>query len=115
MDLSEVSDQDLPLVGGKAGKLGELIRQGLPIPPGFVLTTEAYLAFVEGTELRTLIPEFVQSINLDQPESTEAASRKIREAFDAAEFPPGLKEAVLTAYHAFVSRHRVDFCAVRSS
>lgn len=115
MDLSEVSDQDLPLVGGKAGKLGELIRQGLPIPPGFVLTTEAYRAFVEGTELRTLLPEFLRTINLDHPESNEAASRKIREAFDRTEFPPGLKEAVLSAYQAFVARHRVDFCAVRSS
>jgi pyruvate,water dikinase len=115
MDLSEVSDQDLPLVGGKAGKLGELIRQGLPIPPGFVLTTEAYKAFVEGTQLRTLIPEFLRTIDLEHPESTETASRKIREAFDRAEFPPGLKEAVLSAYHAFVARHRVEFCAVRSS
>ncbi|MCI4373748.1 MAG: phosphoenolpyruvate synthase, partial [Thermoplasmata archaeon] len=115
MDLSEVSDQDLPLVGGKAGKLGELIRQGLPIPPGFVLTTEAYRAFVEGTELRTQIPELLATIDLDKPETTEAASRKIREAFDRAEFPPGLKEAVLSAYTAFVSRHRVEFCAVRSS
>jgi len=115
MDLSEVSDLDLPLVGGKAGKLGELIRQGLPIPPGFVLTTEAYRAFVEGTELRTQIPDLLGSIHLDQPETTEAASRKIREAFDRADFPPGLKEAVLSAYDTFVSRHRVDFCAVRSS
>lgn len=115
MDLSEVSDHDLALVGGKAGKLGELIRQGLPVPPGFVLTTEAYRAFVEGTELRTLIPEVIGAINLDQPETTEAASRKIRDAFDRADFPAGLKEAVLTAYTAFVARHRVDFCAVRSS
>ncbi len=115
LDLSEVSDHDLPMVGGKAGKLGELIRQGLPIPPGFVLTTEAYRAFVEGTELRTLIPDVIGSLNLEQSESTEAASRKIREAFDRAEFPAALKEAVLPAYATFVRRHRVDFCAVRSS
>jgi pyruvate,water dikinase len=114
-DLSEVSDQDLALVGGKAGKLGELVRQGLPVPPGFVLTTEAYRAFVDGTELRTQIPELVGSIDLEKPESTEAASRKIREAFDRAEFPPELREQVLAAYRTFVSRHRVQFCAVRSS
>ena len=32
----------LPEVGGKAANLGELIRAGLPVPPGFCLTTEAY-------------------------------------------------------------------------
>jgi phosphoenolpyruvate synthase/pyruvate phosphate dikinase len=32
----------LPLVGGKAANLGELIAAGLPVPAGFCVTTEAY-------------------------------------------------------------------------
>ena len=32
----------LPAVGGKAANLGELLRTGLPVPPGFCLTTQAY-------------------------------------------------------------------------
>src|SRR6266849_390867 len=32
----------LPLVGGKAANLGELIRAGLPVPDGFCVTTAAY-------------------------------------------------------------------------
>ncbi len=55
--LAEVSESDLPLVGGKASKLGELVRRGLPIPPGFVVTTELYQNFVDSTKLRSEIPE----------------------------------------------------------
>ena len=32
----------LPLVGGKAAQLGELIRAGFAVPPGFCVTTNAY-------------------------------------------------------------------------
>jgi hypothetical protein len=33
---------DAPLVGGKGANLGELTVAGLPVPPGFVVTSEAY-------------------------------------------------------------------------
>ncbi|HLM91543.1 MAG TPA: phosphoenolpyruvate synthase [Thermoplasmata archaeon] len=115
MDLADVSDADLALVGGKAGKLGEMVRQGLPVPPGFVLTTEAYKAFVNGTALATEIPAILGTVKGARADSTESASRQIREAFDRAEFPPELRAQIATAYDRFVTRHNVRFSAVRSS
>ncbi len=115
VNLADVSDSDLPLVGGKASKLGELVRQGLPIPPGFVLTTEAYQAFVERTGLHAEIPAALATIDADRAETVESASQRIRKAFEAAEFPPDLKKAVTEAYEAYVKQHRVRFSAVRSS
>ena len=41
-DLRSVDAEMLPLVGGKAANLGELLQAGLPVPDGFCLTTEAY-------------------------------------------------------------------------
>jgi phosphoenolpyruvate synthase/pyruvate phosphate dikinase len=40
--LNEVSSKDITLAGGKAASLGELIQAGFPVPPGFVITTQAY-------------------------------------------------------------------------
>ena len=115
VDLSEVSESDLATAGGKAGKLGELVRQGLPIPPGFVLTTAAYQEFVDGTVLKGEIPAALASIDPARPESIETASRRIRTAFESAEFPPELRRTIAEAYEAFVRRHNVHFSAVRSS
>lgn len=39
--LQTITPADQALVGGKAAGLAELIRAGLPIPPGFVITTDA--------------------------------------------------------------------------
>ena len=115
VSLAEVSESDLPLVGGKASKLGELVRQGLPVPPGFVLTTEAYDAFVNETVLKTELPAALATIETDRPETIEAASLRIRKAFETAPFPPALQRELETAYEMFARQFGVRFCAVRSS
>ena len=42
----------LPRVGGKGASLARLARAGLPVPPGFLVTTDAYRAFVEVNALQ---------------------------------------------------------------
>ncbi|WP_426989454.1 PEP/pyruvate-binding domain-containing protein [Pseudarthrobacter sp. Y6] len=42
LGLEAVTAAMVPLVGGKAANLGELLAAGLPVPDGFCLTTEAY-------------------------------------------------------------------------
>ncbi len=38
----DVGIADRPTVGGKGGSLGELTGAGIPVPPGFVVTTAAF-------------------------------------------------------------------------
>ena len=43
----EGSGDNKSLLGGKGAGLCEMTRAGLPVPPGFVVTTEACNAFFE--------------------------------------------------------------------
>ena len=43
----ELGRADSAVAGGKGANLGEMTHAGLPVPPGFVVTTDAYRAFVE--------------------------------------------------------------------
>ena len=54
MRFAELGRGDIAVAGGKGANLGELTRAGLPVPPGFVLTTAAYRAFVEGVQEEVL-------------------------------------------------------------
>src|SRR5215218_2361872 len=47
----------LPVVGGKAANLGELTRTGLPVPPGFCVTTAAYELVADGDDLRRILDD----------------------------------------------------------
>jgi phosphohistidine swiveling domain-containing protein len=49
LDLAQLSADHIGAVGGKAANLGELIRGGFDVPPGFCVSTEAYRWAVRGT------------------------------------------------------------------
>ncbi|MEU8245092.1 PEP/pyruvate-binding domain-containing protein [Nonomuraea sp. NPDC048916] len=55
LEFSEIHAGMLPEVGGKAANLGELTRAGLPVPGGWVLTTEAYRQVAEAARLDPII------------------------------------------------------------
>jgi len=45
-DFSEGSKDMKDLLGGKGANLAEMTRLGLPVPPGFTITTEACRAYL---------------------------------------------------------------------
>lgn len=40
--LNEISKEDVKEAGGKGASLGEMTTAGIPVPPGFVITTEGF-------------------------------------------------------------------------
>ena len=85
---SELGAGDLALAGGKGANLGELVQAGLPVPPGFVLVTSAYRAFVTESGLGPELERALAQVDEGDPHSVEAASTAIRALFE----PPVPKE-----------------------
>ncbi|MET1086402.1 MAG: PEP/pyruvate-binding domain-containing protein [Arthrobacter sp.] len=106
----------LPLVGGKAANLGELITAGLPVPDGFCLTTAAYKE-ATGTHQEGILRQLgdrqkaVQG-TADQATELAAMAGRAREAIRGLPVPPHIAVAVEHAYSAL--GHNVPV-AVRSS
>ena len=48
---AEGDGQDKTLLGGKGANLCEMTQIGLNVPPGFVITTEACLDYLDGNSL----------------------------------------------------------------
>ena len=48
----EIRLTDADAVGGKGANLGELTQAGFPVPPGFVVRAEAYLAAIDAAGVR---------------------------------------------------------------
>ncbi|MEM4155532.1 MAG: PEP/pyruvate-binding domain-containing protein, partial [Archaeoglobaceae archaeon] len=44
--LSDVDKNDIPVVGGKAANLGELLRIEIPVPEGFVVDARTFRDFI---------------------------------------------------------------------
>lgn len=54
--LNSISRDQVHVAGGKGANLGELIQQGFPVPPGFVVTAEAYREHVKDWDLANQTP-----------------------------------------------------------
>ncbi|MGI0151074.1 MAG: PEP/pyruvate-binding domain-containing protein, partial [Thermoplasmata archaeon] len=113
--LEEVSTHDHALVGGKASKLGEVVREGLPVPPGFVVTTECYRAFVDGTALKEIIPAALATLDPSRSESIDAVAQKLRGSFEVTAFPPEIRSGLEKELRSYEKLHGVKYSAVRSS
>ncbi|MGC8543806.1 MAG: phosphoenolpyruvate synthase, partial [Vulcanisaeta sp.] len=110
--------EDPSLVGGKGHGLVRLMNLGAPVPPGFVVTTEAFRYFLDynglGSKINGVIREYVRD---GRPEEYEEASKAIRSLITNAELPSDLVEEVVRAYQELSRVFGVDAVpvAVRSS
>jgi hypothetical protein len=68
------ADATLGLVGGKGASLARMATAGLPVPPGFHVTTAAYRRFVEANALQAVIAKATANAQPDDPASLERAS-----------------------------------------
>lgn len=106
--------QDVPLVGGKNASLGEMIhhlkKEGIQIPDGFALTSDAYWAFLETGGLKEKIMKLLSS-------GKASRGKAIRELILKAPFSHALNQEIRAAYQKLCKRYKtkeVDV-AVRSS
>jgi NAD(P)-dependent dehydrogenase (short-subunit alcohol dehydrogenase family) len=105
----ELGRDDIDQAGGKGANLGELTRAGLPVPPGFVITTDAYRGYVAEHQLADKITTLAAPT--DDPEGYESASAQIRALF-GGEVSNSLRAEIAEAYAALGEDPPV---AVRSS
>jgi hypothetical protein len=92
----EISADDVALAGGKGANLGELSRAGLPVPPGFVVTTAAYDAFVEAGGLEEEILRLAS--RAEDTAALQTAAEEIRALFARAEIPEDVAREIRAAY-----------------
>ncbi|GAA3834097.1 phosphoenolpyruvate synthase [Sphaerisporangium flaviroseum] len=83
----------LPLVGGKGANLGVLTRAGMPVPPGFCLTTEAYRRVAGAAGLESVLDALSRTAPGDTVALAELAGRA-RALVLAAPVPDDIAQAV---------------------
>ena len=75
--LSELNKDSLPQAGGKGANLGVLINAGLPVPPGFIVTTDAYRTHLEASKLQDRIAGRLENLKEQDMTAISEASKDI--------------------------------------
>lgn len=109
---SAIHQDDIDAVGGKGANLGELTGRGFPVPPGFVVTAQAYTDFFTALPLK----EELRQLEKARPDAFERHCAVIREAITTTDLSAEPVEAILTAHKRLVGNRAADtVCVVRSS
>jgi pyruvate, water dikinase len=113
--LDELSGADSARYGGKSASLGELLRAGIPVPPGFALSTTAFDEFVESSGLADRMAAALAGVGASDVEALARASHVIAEAMRSAPVPLAVREEVAEQYAALTGGDEAPPVAVRSS
>jgi pyruvate,water dikinase len=112
LQLAELRRDHSASFGGKSSALGELIAAGIPVPPGFAVSTSAFRAFVEEAGLGGMIAAEMSRLSPSDVDSVGAASHAISQAMRFAPVPDAVRDEVARRYAELGEEAPV---AVRSS
>ena len=117
LQFEAVDARSLALVGGKNASLGEMIRAGIPVPPGFAVTTDSYLNFVMDAGIKEKILDILSALDPDDVESINQASDGVQSLIVSAPMPEQIGASITVAYTDLCRKCSMEFTpvAVRSS
>lgn len=107
-----IGSADHARVGGKCASLGEMTQAGVAVPPGFAVTTDAYLEMLNATGLRGEIEQQLAYTDFGDVSSLERSAQAIQVRFRSHRLPQSVEQAIVDSYEAMGGQMPV---AVRSS
>ena len=91
----------LETTGGKGLNLVRLTRAGFQVPRGFIISTDAYRAFVVANRWLPMIESAVENMSPEDTSALERTSAQIRAAFSVGLMPFDVESAIRAAYAEF--------------
>ncbi len=107
----EITREDIGIAGGKGANLGEMVRAGIPVPPGFVVTATAYYDFLEATNLMEEIKKLLKDVDANDSRALQDASFRVKEKIVSMVMPENMVREIQTSYRKLGG----GLVAVRSS
>ncbi|MGH8989601.1 MAG: PEP/pyruvate-binding domain-containing protein [Acidimicrobiales bacterium] len=119
VSIAEIGLVDLPLVGGKGASLGEMVHLGLPVPPGCVVTTKAFLDALTEIDPAGSRTATIERLDPLDRAAVERATSPLRAAIADCALPSALESELLEHYRRLGDGRPTDRgqspVAVRSS
>ncbi len=95
---SELDKNSGSIAGGKGANLAEIYNLGVPVPPGFIVTAQAYDYFIKKSGLKEKIGQLLSKINYEDTNQLNEATLQIRNLITNFQFPEEIKEEIIDAY-----------------
>jgi len=107
----EITKGDIPLVGGKGANLGEMYHAQIPVPPGFIVTADAYFNFLEVAKIVDGIRPYLETLDVNDSQKLQTVSSLVKNKISSSSMPDDTVTQIRAAYRKLGG----GLVAVRSS
>ncbi|MFH1787567.1 MAG: phosphoenolpyruvate synthase [archaeon] len=97
---SELNKDSGNVAGGKGANLSEIYNLKIPVPPGFVVTAQAYDYFIEKAGLDEKIKKLSESINYEDTKQLDEITKQIRALIINSKFPKEMEDEIIESYES---------------
>ena len=111
LPFSKISRKDIQIVGGKGANLGEMIKVGIQIPAGFIVTSSTFENFIKKARIENKIEEIIKKIEINNSGSIKKASNNIKKLILKSKIAEDIEKDILDAFNKLGCK----YVAVRSS
>jgi pyruvate,water dikinase len=96
--LEQIGKDDIKKAGGKGANLGEIIKIGIPVPEGFVVTTSSFDRLIQIYNLGKGLQEIIEKTNVDDTTALLQASKKLKGIILSQKMPNEVMSKVIQSY-----------------
>ena len=100
----DLSKDDLGIAGGKGANLGELTQAGIPVPPGFVVTSKTYDKFMRDTGIFSKVMDILDQVDINNTKELQEAAEEIKAIIIETPIPDGISTYITEAYNQLSER-----------
>jgi pyruvate, water dikinase len=125
--LDQIGKDDIKIAGGKGANLGQMIKFGIPVPSGFVVTTSSFDTLIQINNLENQIDQIIKNTDVDNTTELLKASKTIKKIIISCRMPFEIESKIIESYKNLSEKdHEYDtdvnypnkrdiLCAIRSS
>ncbi len=95
---SELDKNSGSIAGGKGANLSEIFNLGVPVPPGFVITAQAYDYFIKKAGIVDKIKTLLENLNYEDTKKLDEVTKKVRGLIETSKFPEEMQEEITESY-----------------
>ena len=94
----EVTKGDISLVGGKGANLGEMVHARIPVPPGFIVTADAYFKFLEASNITDEIRRYLKDLDVNDSKKLQEVASLVKDKISSVPMLPDVVKEIKSAY-----------------
>ncbi len=102
---SELNKNSVNIAGGKGANLAEIYNMKIPVPPGFVVTAQAYNYFIENSGLKEKIQKLLSEIDYENTKQLDEITKQIRALILNSKLPKEMQDEIIESYEILNARN----------